>query len=76
MTNQIDNRLFISNNRCQKAKEKYLQQTVEKLSLNLGFYTQLNIIQQKEQNKDIFRHAKKISLPSTFIKLTNEGKVY
>lgn len=75
MANQIDNRLFISNNRYQKVKKNYLQNTEKEITHDLEFYIQPNITQQQEQNKVIFRHTKRIYLPSTFIKGINEGGI-
>ena len=73
---QIDDRLFIGNNRCQKTKEKYLQHSEEKITLNLEFNFRPTITQQQEEKWDIISciYAKIIYLPSTFTKGVDERK--
>lgn len=66
---------FISNNRCQKTKVKYLPCTEEEITLNLEFYVQPNVVQQQEQKQRHIRHAKRNYLPGTFIKGINEGEI-
>lgn len=56
--------------------KKYLQHAEEEITIDLEFYIQPNIIQQQEQNKDIFRHTKRIYLPRiSFIKGINVGGI-